>query len=118
MLPHARLVTFGSPRVGDAAFVASLKGRDIARYVDCSDIVATVPLAPYVHTDGLRYIYMNGDVANTPPAGLAMRGDQALATFTYGLRHGFGPDNLLVRNLADHSPVNYLGALVGDRRGP
>ncbi len=42
----ARLITFGSPRVGDDAFrnlAQSIPGLDIQRFVDCCDVVARVP---------------------------------------------------------------------------
>ena len=37
------LYTFGSPRVGDAAFAASMAGLSHERYVDCSDVVCRIP---------------------------------------------------------------------------
>lgn len=39
-----KLVTFGSPRVGDAAFASLFAGQQVTRYVDCADIVPRVPL--------------------------------------------------------------------------
>ena len=37
------LYTFGSPRVGDAEFAATLKSVSNRRYVDCCDVVARMP---------------------------------------------------------------------------
>jgi hypothetical protein len=39
----ARLVTFGSPRVGDEAFRALFAGLEVRRFVDCCDVVSRVP---------------------------------------------------------------------------
>jgi hypothetical protein len=39
----ARLVTFGSPRVGDEAFRALFAGLTVRRFVDCCDVVSRVP---------------------------------------------------------------------------
>src|SRR5215475_1766357 len=37
------LYTFGSPRVGDAEFVSTLRGTSNRRFVDCCDIVTLIP---------------------------------------------------------------------------
>lgn len=39
----ARLITFGSPLVGDARFRKLLEHMEVRRYVDCCDVVARVP---------------------------------------------------------------------------
>ena len=39
----ARLVTFGSPRVGDEVFRALFAGLEVRRFVDCCDVVSRVP---------------------------------------------------------------------------
>ena len=39
----ARLVTFGSPRVGDDAFRALFSGLEVRRFVGCCDVVSRVP---------------------------------------------------------------------------
>jgi len=42
------LITFGSPRVGDLAFVGSLgHGITVTRFVDCCDVVARIPPAKF-----------------------------------------------------------------------
>lgn len=54
-----RLVTFGCPRTGDAAFAkwleVALAGR-IDRYVHNNDVVPRVPLPSFVDVPGLRWI--------------------------------------------------------------
>jgi hypothetical protein len=42
-----RLVTFGSPRVGDAHFRAMLDGIAVRRFVNCADVVTRVPPARF-----------------------------------------------------------------------
>jgi hypothetical protein len=118
--PAASLVTFGSPRVGDAAFVARFAGRDVRRYVDCTDMVARVPpeLLGYAHLAGLRYIDRNGAVAAVEPTKAQIEADRAAARLDYlhclvDVWH-----NVPARDLADHAPINYVGALLGGRTGP
>lgn len=43
----AKLITFGSPLVGDGQFCQLFEGMDIRRYVDCSDVVARIPPARF-----------------------------------------------------------------------
>jgi hypothetical protein len=40
---HPRLITFGSPRVGDADFARSIAADSVARFVNCCDLVTRVP---------------------------------------------------------------------------
>lgn len=40
---HPRLITFGSPRVGDADFASVIDGDSVARFVNCCDLVTRVP---------------------------------------------------------------------------
>jgi hypothetical protein len=40
---HSKLITFGSPYVGNAVFTARLAGTETRRYVNCSDVVTRVP---------------------------------------------------------------------------
>src|SRR5215831_9636030 len=55
------LYTIGSPRVGDAAFVASLGGVPNCRYVDCCDVVTELPpeVLGYAHLGKPLYIDRN-----------------------------------------------------------
>ena len=107
------LYTFGSPRVGDAAFGASMTGAICERYVDCGDIVCRIPDAiwSYEHIGIMKYFDRNG----TLRAGIGdaeMRADQRSAAIAYPLRYGWRqPTNVLLRSFADHAPVNYVHAL-------
>jgi triacylglycerol lipase len=112
--PDARLVTFGSPLVGDAEFARAFEGRAVARYVDCADLVTTVPLQllGYVHAGTMKYIDRNGVVPETAPTDAEVEQDRRRAKDEYELRVGNAPS----RALADHAPVNYISALT--RRRP
>jgi len=114
VFPGATLVTIGSPRVGDQVFadhvlatIAALK-----RYVDCSDVITTLPPAfPgfYVHCGDEIYIDRNGTIS--PALGEAERAvDQVRAGADYVLRYAVKHGDAPARALADHAPINYIRA--------
>jgi triacylglycerol lipase len=78
--------TFGSPRVGNQAFIASLCNVPIYRIVDDEDVVTTVPS----EAKGFRHV-------GTEVRLIAPRQE-------YFLNQFFDPPKLL----ADHAPVNYV----------
>jgi len=111
----AALITFGSPRVGNADFAAAFTGRSVKRFVDTTDVVTGVPPAPYKHLAGQHYIDPRGVVRvteDTPPLADLIKANQDYLPFA--LRR----DNVPLRNLADHAPINYVGAVLGGRTGP
>jgi hypothetical protein len=108
------LLTMGSPRVGDAAFVAGLQacaGLEQIRLVGCCDLIVEVPprLLGFVHADGLRYIDGEGRIDAAPTAE-SMSADQARARAAYRAQFALGAGALPARELADHAPNNYLRA--------
>ena len=116
MVTSKALYTFGSPRVGDAAFVQKLSGVDNHRYVDCCDLVARVPPAGflgYEHIPGqIHYIGSNRTLSLRDPqvatdAGF-MGSDQAGAEIDYLKDYAWRIGDVAVRALADHAPVNYV----------
>jgi hypothetical protein len=117
---EAELVTFGSPRVGDKAFAERLEGRRIRRYVDCNDAVTMVPpdFIGYVHAGDMLYIDRSGIVHPKPPDASAVAEDRQVGRRDYRRRHGWKFwRNVLTRRLADHTPINYVSAVLG-RRDP
>jgi triacylglycerol lipase len=78
--------TFGSPRVGNQAFIASLGSVPIYRIVDDEDVVTTVPSA----TLGFRHV--GTELRLIAPA------------------RKFSPGQLFAppKPLADHAPINYV----------
>lgn len=111
---HARrLVTFGCPRVGDAAFAATIAAATATRYVDCCDIVCNVPPPGLGYADAgtMRYIDRNGMIRAGVSAG-EIAADRARARNEYLVKHALRPGNVLLRELADHAPINYVRALI------
>lgn len=86
------LYTFGSPRVGNQAFAASLSAVPIYRIVDDSDIVATLP----PEAMGFRHV------------GIEHRLVAPKSNFS--LQHLFDPP----KPLADHAPVNYVDRILSN----
>lgn len=115
---NADLVTFGSPRVGNAAFAASLAARSARRYVDCTDLVPTLPPAlGYTHAGGLHYIDATGRVCAPGAPMPSLIADHLAANRAY-LPLMTDPANAPFRGLADHAPLNYVAAVRGCRVGP
>lgn len=115
---EAELVTFGSPRVGDAAFVARFEGRTMRRYVDCTDGVTMVPpeFIGYRHIEPMRYVDRLGIVRPTPPGEAELAQDRRTAHLAYAKKHAWKAwRNVLVRSGADHAPINYVSAMLGRR---
>ena len=109
--PHATLYTYGSPRVGDGEFARSLAARTtVHRHVNCCDLVCGVPLWPYVHVGEPVYIDRSSQVRESPTKAEVLR-DRAAARIAYLKDHAWKPTNLAIRDLADHSPINYVRAL-------
>jgi hypothetical protein len=106
----AALYTFGSPRVGNRAFTASVDASHTFRVVDHYDVVARVPL-PLLLFFGYRHV---GEVhelqhhSDEPPR-LPRLSKESLAQLQRTLP---GPPD----PLADHAPINYVdrvGATIG-----
>ena len=108
----SRLVTFGSPRVGDASLTArvSAQAGDIRRYVDCCDIVSELPppIGGFEHVVGMTYIDSGGRLP--PGAGRLVDDDRAQARIDYLARFAWQIGTAPVRDLADHAPINYVRA--------
>jgi hypothetical protein len=118
--PDSRLVTFGSPRVGDPAFAAPFAAREVRRYVDCTDCITRVPpeLLGYGHAGADLYIDRFGKVHEPGPPAPAIAEDRRLGRRSFALRHAWKVwRNVLVRDIADHAPVNYVSAVLGRREG-
>jgi Lipase (class 3) len=109
--PHA-LYTYGSPRVGDDAFVRTLASVESHRYTNCCDLICRVPmeLFGYRHLGDASYLDREG-VVRLAPAGAGLWRDRARARLTYLRRWAWRPGTLWTRDFADHAPVNYFSAL-------
>jgi Lipase (class 3) len=111
----ACLYTFGSPCVGDADFVFTLKDVDIRRYVDCCDLVTRVPpeFMGYTHAGDLYYIDRERKIARQPNESM-ISDDQDRARRKYLLEYAWRIGNVAVRDLADHSPINYVAPISAE----
>ncbi len=114
---EAELVTFGCPLVGNRAFARAYR-RPAARYVDCADLVATVPYSwlGYAHFGELRYIDRHGVVHRPPPDKAAMKQDRREAIRAYRRLYLGRSGTVPTRRFADHAPVNYVSAVAGLRQ--
>jgi hypothetical protein len=105
----AWLVTIGSPRVGDTAFIETLGPTYSARFVDCCDAVTEVPpeIGGYVHIKDYKYLTRDAGIVENPnPTFVQSDRSQARVEYSYQyfkqlLR------NVSIRDLADHAPINY-----------
>ena len=111
----SRLITFGCPRVGDGKFAATIANDNAVRYVGCCDIVCNVPPAGawYADAGSARYIDRGGVVRATLDR-TDIAADRANARREYLAKYAARPGNVLVRELADHAPINYVRALAPD----
>lgn len=115
----ASLYTFGSPRVGDADFVAALEKKqlDNHRYVDCCDMVARVPpdkLLGYTHIGPPYYIDLDRSIQQRDPNDPYIGNDQTKAEVLYIEQYAWRIGDVGVRALADHAPVNYVWPVTAD----
>lgn len=111
----ATLVTFGSPRVGDSAFIATLDATTIHRYVDCNDFVTKLaPAFPgfYTHCNGDPLYIDRTGVIQTEATARDKGVDQLVANLAYAWKYAFRCRNVLARTAADHAPINYIRAFT------
>ncbi|WP_431275536.1 lipase family protein [Variovorax ureilyticus] len=109
VLKPEMLITLGSPRIGDAEFVASLAHLDIVRLVDGCDVVTQLPpaLSFYAHAGAVTYITcLTGDCVDDP-APTMIEADRVEGRARYASEHAWKPGAVLLRELADHAPINY-----------
>jgi pimeloyl-ACP methyl ester carboxylesterase len=108
------LLTIGSPRVGNAEFVAGLQatpGLRITRIVNCSDAVTRVPpsLLGFEHAGAPTYVDRHGGVHADPPQAL-IDSDSEAASLDFLAHVALRDGALAARELADHAPINYIRA--------
>jgi len=115
VLKPSTLVTLGSSRVGDADFVSLLAGTQVHRFVNCCDIITRLPkMLGYAHVGRPRYIDRNGNEL-TDPTDDAIAADRSRARWGYIAKYAWRPGTVWVRDGADHAPINYVSAILGER---
>lgn len=109
VLKPEMLITLGSPRVGDAEFVATLAHINVARLVDGCDVVTQLPpaLSFYAHAGAVTYITCISGECIDDPAPTMIEADRAEGRAHYASEHAWKPGAVLLRELADHAPINY-----------
>ena len=70
-----------------------------------------VPPPPYEHVGTLQYIDRHRNILTTPDE-VTIAEDQMRARADYLLNDAWRYKNLVVRDLADHAPINYVTALT------
>jgi Lipase (class 3) len=118
-LPSAHLYTFGSPRVGNAAFAQSIKNPVMTRVVNCCDLVTRIPPESgfgfnYQHIGAFVYIDRNGNRLESP-SDSTITADRFAAAAHYLVHHAFFRGTVFSRDLADHAPINYVSGVMGTR---
>lgn len=111
VVPAEWLVTLGSPRVGDAEFLRTVKATNSVRIVDCCDVVTELPppVAGYAHLPTRTYLTQDGRVTPEPAQSLVDT-DRASARLRYLTEMSWRKGTVLLRDLADHAPINYARA--------
>jgi len=107
------LVTLGSPRIGDAAFAATVRAANIVRLVDCCDLVTEVPppIDGYEHIRPATYLTARGRVVENPTDEFVAK-DRRRARIRYALTYAWRLcRDVIARDLADHAPINYARTL-------
>lgn len=114
VLQPTLLVTLGSPRVGNADFAAALTGANIVRLVDGCDIVTQLPPAfsLYAHVGPTTYISCAGEAMENPDVTF-IEADRIQGRARYASELAWKRGNVLLRDLADHAPINYARAFFG-----
>jgi Lipase (class 3) len=107
------LYTFGSPLIGDSAFARWMATVDHARYVDCCDLVTRIPPQSlgYVHVGSLRYIDREGQIFKSICED-DISTDRMMAAMDYLEKYSFLLGTVGVREMADHSPINYVSSVT------
>lgn len=111
-LDTAALYTFGSPRVGDFDFIASLGEVPIRRYVHCCDIVTRIPPEAfgYTHAGARRYIDRH-TIVQPKFDDLQVEQDQAAARDDAGIVIQWQNQSVSLCDVQHHSSDHYVSAL-------
>jgi hypothetical protein len=111
VMPPTLLVTLGSPRVGNTDFAAVLAGAEMVRLVNGCDVVTQLPpaLSFYAHVGPVTYVSCEDAALLVDPSPSLIEADRARGR-AYFAEHVRKPGLVMLRELADHAPVNYARA--------
>lgn len=109
--PHAAY-TFGTPRVGDNDFGATLAGGHVFRVANNRDVVTTVPPpGPFHHFGELHYITHDGGMLVNPDEETVARDRLKRDRFSFSSIDWKNLFKTAPEPFADHAPVNYVAHL-------
>lgn len=112
LLQPRALYTFGSPRVGDNDFGATLSEVKNFRVVNNRDVVTTVPPPlPFYHVGELRYITHEGGMLVKPDDGTVARDRLKRDRLSFSSLDWKKLFTDAPEPFADHAPVNYVAHL-------
>ncbi len=114
--------TFGSPRVGDAAFANALNDKPIYRIINNCDIITTVPISipniDYKHCGTTQLLNNMGILIEGLSEAdiLSYQKNKMLNLKDYALQEMLSKNIMDIKSnlppvLADHAPINYVLAL-------
>ncbi|MFT5395126.1 MAG: triacylglycerol lipase [Gammaproteobacteria bacterium] len=114
--------TFGSPRVGDAAFANALNNKSFYRIINNCDIITTVPISiptiSYQHCGTTQLLNNMGMLIEglSEEDILSYQKNKMLNLKDYALQELFSKNIMNIKGnlppvLADHAPINYVLAL-------
>ncbi len=108
--------TFGAPLVGNARFGKTIPDERHHRYMNCLDLVTRIPpeFLGFVHCGTRHYIDSDGKI-HARISERAIERDTRDARIEYMLKHSWRRGTVELRELADHAPINYVSALLGNR---
>lgn len=110
-LPRA-LYTYGSPRIGDNDFAATLSSVPAYRVVNNRDVVTTVPPPlPFHHLGELHYITHDGGMLVNPNDDTVARDRLKRDHVSFFSRDWHKIFTDAPEPIADHAPVNYVAHL-------
>lgn len=104
-----KLITIGSPRVGDDGFSKTLSNIDAMRFVNCCDAVTQVPpeCEYYTHIGKFYYLDKSGEIRDDWAVDKISL-DKEAARLEYMEKEAWKIGRVIVRDLADHAPINYV----------
>lgn len=110
---NLHIYSFGSPRVGDSVFSDCMAKVKHERYVNYCDRVTGIPSESlgYQHVGTLHFINRHGSVEDSITEADMMKGC-LIASVAHLRKHCLYKDTVWVRQLADHSPINYLSSVA------
>ncbi|MEK7485241.1 MAG: lipase family protein [Planctomycetota bacterium] len=121
LIPPEAAYTFGSPRVGNKAFKENLKGINIFRVANHSDVVPTVPpstrLFSFDHVGEFYYFTKKSELWINPSEEQHKKEEplfEEVLAHIKSFQNWFHP----MAFLADHAPINYVAHLQNQLEPP